>query len=405
MKTYKHFATVSSQVYFCSSPIRLDSYSGCQFGCTYCFSRNRSLDTSSPGLKTANATAFRARLRRIAAGTVQCAFDEFLLARVPIQLGGLQDPFSPIELKQRTTFDLLKVLHDYQYPTLISTKSMLVSVEPYLSLLQRMSVLVRISAAGVDERFRGRLEIGCPSLNRILNTITTLTAAGVPVSFRIQPVIPGHEDSALALAEKVTLAGVQHLSFEFLKVGTEEKNQTLSRISSAIGADVWETMSKRGIKRLGRDYTLTAPAKADFLKRAKQLCKRLKVRFGAGDTEFIHFSDGMGCCNGSGHFLAGSTQFRSNFVGVLSGRKKGDKIHFSDLAAEWQPNLNMHRYLTTNSRGRSSDKRFTSWMSLVAHRWNGENGPYSPAFFYGVEWTGEYDDDGFKIYHIVDDLD
>ncbi|MFN7137762.1 MAG: hypothetical protein ACK4UN_00320 [Limisphaerales bacterium] len=404
MKTYKHFATVSSQVYFCSSPIRLDSYSGCQFGCTYCFSRNRSLDRSAPGLKAANPIAFRARLQRIAAGTIRSAFDEFLHARVPIQLGGLQDPFSPLEIKQRTTYNLLEILRDYDYPTLISTKSILISMEPYISMLQSMNVLVRISAAGVDDKCRARLEIGCPPLKAILNAITILTRAGINVSFRIQPVIPGHEDSALALAEKVALAGVKHLSFEFLKIGTEEKQKTLERIHAATGVDVWATMSKRGIKRLGRDYTLVAAAKAGFLKRAKELCKGLNVKFGAGDTEFIHLSDGNGCCNGSSHFLSGSTQFRSNFVGILSARSKGDRIHFADLAREWQPKLNLHRYLTTNSRGRSSDKQLTSWMALVAHRWNGESGPYSPSFFYGVEWTGDYDDNGFKIYQIVDDL-
>jgi DNA repair photolyase len=404
MKTYKHFATVSSQVYFCSSPIRLDSYSGCQFGCTYCFSRNRSLDTSSPGLKTANASAFRSRLERIASGEVRSAFDEFLLARVPIQLGGLQDPFSPIELKQRTTLDLLKVLNDHRYPTLISTKSTLVSTEPYLKLLSGMNVLVRISAAGTDEKCRPRLEIGCPSLGQILACITVLTDARVPVSFRIQPVIPGHENAALALATNVARAGAKHISFEFLKIGTEEKQKTISRISAATGADIWQIMSQRGLKRLGRDYTLTAPAKASFLKQAKQLCKTLNVRFGAGDTEFIHLSDGTGCCNGSGHFLSKATQFRANFVGVLANREKGDEIRFSDLTAEWQPKLNMHRYLTTNSRGRSEDKRLSSWMSLVAHRWNGESGPYSPAFFYGVEWTGKYDRNRYKIYKIVDDL-
>src|SRR5215472_1108197 len=139
MASYKHFATVSSQLYFCSSPIRLDSYNRCQFGCTYCFSRNRSLDTSLPGLKIANAVSFGDRLARVAQGRIRSAFDEFLAKRVPIQLGGLQDPFSGLEINHGTSLELLKILSQYKYPTIISTKSTLVAKEPYISRLKKMN--------------------------------------------------------------------------------------------------------------------------------------------------------------------------------------------------------------------------------------------------------------------------
>jgi DNA repair photolyase len=402
MKTYKHFATVSSQVYFCSSPIRLDSYNRCQFGCTYCFSRNRSLDTSLPGLKVANAVAFRNRLARIEQGCIQSAFDEFLASRVPIQLGGLQDPFSGLEKTHGTTLELLETLSRYNYPTIISTKSLLVSKEPYLSLLKTMNVLLRFSAAGVRDECRHKLELGCPKIDDTFATIDYLAREEIAISVRVQPVIPGHEDAALGLARRAASAGAKHVSFEYLKIGTEEKDQTVNRVSAATGENIWEVMTQRGIIRIGRDYTLTVSAKCDFVRTAKQLCHDCGVRFGAGDTEFIHLSDGQGCCNGSGYFLKDCTQFRSNFVGVLSGRKKGDRIHFSDLESHWQPRRNVHAYLTTDSRGRSSDKRMTSWISLIAHRWNGGKSPYSPAFFFGIEWKGDYDNKGYKIYEVAD---
>ena len=140
MNGYKHFASVSSQVYFCSSPIRLDSYNRCQFGCTYCFSRNRSTDTSAPGLKVANTVAFEHRLARVFYhGQIRSALDEFIQARVPIQLGGVQDPFSGLEFKHRVSLELLQVLRRYNYPTIISTKSTLVTQEPYFSVLKSIT--------------------------------------------------------------------------------------------------------------------------------------------------------------------------------------------------------------------------------------------------------------------------
>jgi DNA repair photolyase len=402
MSSYKHFATISSQVYFCSSPIRLDSYNRCQFGCTYCFSRSRSFDTSRPGLTVANPAAFSDRMARVSQGKIQSAFDEFLAARVPIQLGGLQDPFGSIELKHQVTLELLRVLCAHKYPTIISTKSTLPGQEPYLSLLAGMNVLVRFSAAGVREEYRRKLELGCPALEDIFAVMRCLSGRGVAISLRVQPVIPGHEDAALDLAKSAATHGARHISFEYLKIGTEEKRQTLQRVSSAVGTDIWSVMRERGVTRVGRDYTLKAAAKSEFVRKAKQFCHDCGVKFGAGDTEFIHLSDGSGCCNGSDYFLSDCTQFRSNLVGVVSGRTKGEKIYFSDLERHWQPTLNVHEYLTTNSRGRKSSKRMSSWMALLAHRWNGGRSVYSPPFFYGIGWTGAYDKRGYKIYEVQD---
>jgi hypothetical protein len=91
-------------------------------------------------------------------------------------------------------------------------------------------------------------------------------------------------------------AGAKHVSFEYLKIGTEEKRQTVNRISAATGRNVWDVMVQRGITRICRDYKLASSAKCDFIRTAKQLCRASGVKFGAGDTEFIHLSDGLGCC-------------------------------------------------------------------------------------------------------------
>jgi hypothetical protein len=265
-----------------------------------------------------------------------------------------------------------------------------------------MNVLVRFSAAGVREEYRRKLELGCPALEDIFAVMRCLSGRGVAISLRVQPVIPGHEDAALDLAKSAATHGAGHISFEYLKIGTEEKRQTLQRVSSAVGTDIWSVMRERGVTRVGRDYTLKAAAKSEFVRKAKQFCHDCGVKFGAGDTEFIHLSDGSGCCNGSDYFLSDCTQFRSNLVGVVSGRTKGEKIYFSDLERHWQPTLNVHEYLTTNSRGRKSSKRMSSWMALLAHRWNGGRSVYSPPFFYGIGWTGAYDKRGYKIYEVQD---
>lgn len=400
METYKHFVSISSQLYFCSSPIRLDSYNRCQFGCVYCFSRKRAMDTSENSMKQANPVAFRQRLERVQSGVIRSALDEFLAAKVPIQLGGLQDPFSPIDAKKEVTLELLKILRDHHYPTLISTKGDLFLRDEYWNVLCDMDVYIRLSAAAIPESKRKKVDAGTDGFTRTCNKIRMLSEAGFNVSLRVQPIFPGFEDAALRMATRAAESGVKHVSFEHLKLGTEGLESQCRSISRILDCDIWKLMEDRGMKRVGRDYTLRTAAKRDFLFEAKSLCRSLGVRFGAGDTEFIHLSDGTGCCNGSSYFLKSATQFRSNFVGVLSNKGKGREIRFSELSSLWHPVLNVHQYLTTDSRGRDKSGKFNSWLSLLAHRWNGGKGPYSPEFFFGVAWEGEFDEMGFKVYKV-----
>jgi DNA repair photolyase len=402
METYRHYATITSQLYFCASPIRLDTYNRCQFGCAYCFSRNRQGESTERVVKKANHQRLEKRLARVAKGVINSAFDEFLERRVPIQLGGLFDPFTPIELEQKATLNIIHILCDHQYPTLISTKGNVFMLSEYISVLKRMNVHIRLSAAGVADKYRSGIDVGCDPFEKVLDNIKALTDLGLSVSLRIQPLIPGFEGDALAMTERASRAGVSHVSYEYLKITSEGRDQELRQIYNTTGVDIWEKMNAIGVKKLGRDYALIKSAKWKFLFTAKRLCMELGIKFGAGDTEFIHLSDGSGCCSCSEFFLKNANQFRTNFVGVLSKKQNNKVVRFDDLKSEWVPQLNVHRYLTTNSRARDNSRELPSLLSLLAHRWNGEKGPYSPTFFYGVIWKGEYDSNGFKVYHFED---
>ena len=131
------------------------------------------------------------------------------------------------EIRQ-ATLRTLNILDRYQYPTIISTKGGLVTHPRYLDFLARMNLYVRISAAGIAESHRAKIDLNCSSFSSVLQRIRDLTNAAVPVSLRIQPVIPGFEESALKMTEQAAVAGTQHVSFEYLKLPTEKFSQTLA---------------------------------------------------------------------------------------------------------------------------------------------------------------------------------
>jgi DNA repair photolyase len=54
--------SITSQFSFCGLPLRLDSYRGCAFRCTYCFARNRGGNSPEDSVRPANPCTV---LRRI----------------------------------------------------------------------------------------------------------------------------------------------------------------------------------------------------------------------------------------------------------------------------------------------------------------------------------------------------
>jgi DNA repair photolyase len=398
--SYKHAVSVSGQVFFCAAPIRLDAYDGCQFGCVYCFSRRRARRWASKGVHAANSKAFELRLKRVAAGNYLSALDEFLAMRVPIQLGGLHDPFTPREKSSGVTYRLLRILSDFNYPTLISTKGELVVDTEYVSLLRQMNVVVRFSAAGVAERFRAAIDRRCATFERTLEKIAALTACGIKTTLRIQPVVPGFEEDALRMTRGAALAGAKQVSFEYLKLPKETLRTDVQIMSDVIGFDILRHMKAIGLAEQGWDYALAPRAKRSFIIAARRSCHESGLRFGAGDTEFIPWSDGDGCCGSTSHNFHNSTQFRANYAGAIKSALSGshDQVQFRSVEEVWSPAKPVSTYLDSSSRNGGSDYRTSDWIRLVAARWNGGLGPYSPAFFDGIRWTGKVDAMGFRIY-------
>src|SRR5690606_26456131 len=118
-----------------------------------------------------------------------------------------QDPFTPREEGRRVTYRLLQVLSEHAYPTVISTKGNLVSREEYLSVVEKMNVFVRLSAAGIQEKLRPQVDRRCDSFAETLNKIASLSARGNATGLRVQPVIPGFEEDAFDMACQAAGAG------------------------------------------------------------------------------------------------------------------------------------------------------------------------------------------------------
>ena len=396
MKTYDNAISLTSQIFFCSTPFRLDSYNRCQFGCIYCFSSRRSVENSKGGLRTANIGALSARFDRVRSGVINSAIDEFINKRIPIQFGGINDPFSAVESRKGTSFRALAVLRDNSYPTLISTKSAIPFQDDYLSVLAEMNVSLRVSAAGVNEKSRSLIDRDCPNFFEMLGNIERASKRGIATTLRIQPIIPSQEAEVLRMIEAAADAGVRHVSLEYLKIPLEIRADLIRKLSSALNLDMHAMLEKIGLFRVGPDMTLMTEYKLNHMRAFRELLHSLGMSFGAGDTELIHLSDGPGCCNGSGLLLQDANVLDSNFTGIL--KRGSGKITFSSVMSKWTPSKLVNPYLVVGSRKKAEIEGLSDWQALMAYRWNRSRSIYSPALFAGVSSTGSFDADGLEVY-------
>src|SRR5439155_1869145 len=172
---YKHYIGVTSQIAFCQVPLRLDSFNQCSFSCSYCFAKSRGGNRGPRKLQISDAANLENRFRRIGDGHVASAVDEFLKKRIPIQLGGMTDPFSPFEQRSGATLRLVRILMSQNYPTLISTKGTILGDTKYLEMLAAGNFLVRFSISVIREAERTCIEQGTPPLFDLLRIIEILT--------------------------------------------------------------------------------------------------------------------------------------------------------------------------------------------------------------------------------------
>ena len=164
----------------------LNPYSGCSFGCTYCyaafFSRNREkrdnwgywVDVKE------NAVSKLDGLKRSLNGKF-------------IYMSSVTDPYQPIERKLEITRDLLNIMAERYKPKLvIQTRSPMVVRD--CDLFRRIEdnggrVQVNMTVTTDDEDIRRTFEPYCPSNSVRMNAIAEVQAAGIDACITMTPLL------------------------------------------------------------------------------------------------------------------------------------------------------------------------------------------------------------------------
>lgn len=394
--------SLTSQFFFCGLPLRLDSYRGCAFQCSFCYARYRGGNSPAPNVVPADPNTLRRTFERAHGdATTPGTIAEFLRHRVPIHFGGMSDPFQPAEKRFQVTRRFLEVLRDFSYPTVISTRSTDVAAEPFFDLLGEMRfVVVQFSFVSTCADLSERLEPHTPEPKRLLTAMEKLARQGLPVTCRWQPYVPGFSESAMEFARRVSDAGARHISFEHLKLPVEKRHPLWSILTSGSGMDLDAQYQSLGARLDGRERVLPATAKLPAILAARSAAHDCGLSFGAADNEFQYLSDHGCCCSGVDRFPGFDGWFKHQFANAvrLCRRKR---IVYSSIARYWTPTGSVNRWMNSHSR-LVEEENSGVLREHIRTRWNDPASSFGPGTFFGVQPTKEFTAAGYRVYEWSD---
>lgn len=191
----------------------INAYRGCEHGCIYCFARpTHAYHDLSPGLD------FETRLfaKPDAPALLRAELMKNGYRVSPLAMGTNTDPYQPIEKDWKITRQCIEILWECRHPLYITTKSdrILRDLDILSAMARERLVAVMISVTTLDPAIARTLEPRAPHPLRRVEAIRQLSAAGIPVSASVSPIIPAITDHEIeAIIERVAAAGARNAAY------------------------------------------------------------------------------------------------------------------------------------------------------------------------------------------------
>jgi DNA repair photolyase len=215
----------------------LNPYRGCEHGCIYCFARpyheflgfSCGLDFETKLMAKPDA----ARLLKQELASPNWKPE-------PIVMSASTDVYQPIEHKMRITRQCLEVMADCGQPVTTMTKSALVlrDTDLWSRLADMNAGRVTVTLVTLDADLAQKLEPRASSPAGRLRAIRELTAAGIPVSVNVAPIIPGLTDTELpSILEAIAEAGARRAAWVLLRLPYQLKDLFLDWLQRNVHPD------------------------------------------------------------------------------------------------------------------------------------------------------------------------
>ncbi len=202
----------------------INPYRGCEHGCIYCFARpTHAYLGLSPGLDFESKLFVKPNAPQLLERELSAAGYQ----PRTIAIGTNTDPYQPIEREHRVMRGILEVLERTGHPVGIVTKSALILRD--LDILSRMAkrnlVKVALSVTTLDPKLARVMEPRAATPARRIDALRDLSAAGVPTSVMVAPVIPAINDAEIErILDTAAAVGVTGAGWVLLRLPLEVRD-------------------------------------------------------------------------------------------------------------------------------------------------------------------------------------
>ncbi|MGE0750627.1 MAG: PA0069 family radical SAM protein [Variibacter sp.] len=202
----------------------INPYRGCEHGCVYCFAR-----PTHTYLGLSAGLDFETKL--FAKPDAPKLLEKELSAKNyeprTIAIGTNTDPYQPIERSHGIMRGILEVLERAGHPVGIVTKSALVmrDIDILARMAERNLVKVALSVTTLDAKLARTMEPRAATPMRRLEALRQLSAAGIPTSVMVAPVIPAINDAEIErILDAAHVAGVREAGYVLLRLPLEVRD-------------------------------------------------------------------------------------------------------------------------------------------------------------------------------------
>jgi DNA repair photolyase len=234
---------------------------------------------------------------------------------IPLHIGGLSDPFQPIEKEKRVTYKCLEVLAKYKYPFVISTKATLAATKEYLEVLRGCDFVYQVSM--LCSEF-DKFEEGAPSYEERLKSLIPISKIAKRVVIRLQPYLVDYHKQILENIKRLKDHGVYGVVVEGVK------------------------MQKKmpGLIKIGADFCYPKKLLKHKFLEIKKECRKHGLAFFCGENRLRGMGDSLCCCGTEGldgyrHNTANLNHYlyeRENYKFTEQMETRGTAMAFRSIA-------------------------------------------------------------------------
>ena len=310
-------------------------------------------------LSVANLSGVSRRLERIKNGKFKSdsMLDVLISQDYTWHLGGMSDPFQPVEKKLRITKGLFDITNKYNVHILCSTKSDTVydaNIRPDLHTFQ-------LSVSNVADR--RDLEPNVPTIEKRYALFKALKKEGFKVGIRIQPFIPDISNMEIIElfhdADQITIEGIK------LVPQNKEHKEEVLRLCNLKASD----FTQMGLLNLNPE--LRVKQYAPFIKRMEEL----HIPYSIADNDLHHLGTNCCCCGDA--LVHKATTFNTTAMCHTYGADYTRADLDNELAAAKVTDCRSCQLFTSNRT-----EGCTTVSDFYDKRFDRKSSPFSPKFLF-----------------------